>query len=206
MRPTACAWITAAAAIALTACEPREGVSVEIDDPTLTRVATRPSETVVLASVPDSAEAFAHRCKQHATTPAGAAAMYVTALLMLPENADLAGDCAAIACDDAYVGRDGQPTGTLKFLLGQHRSRPDVARSYVQGTSPADGYALPNAPYTVLVYLPDDYRPARPPTPVKVFGDCRGADTSRPVTVTRGTDGLWRVHEASSLAVGVRRK
>lgn len=206
MKPTPCAWIVAAAAVALTACEPREGVSVEIDDPTLTRAATRPSETVVIASIPDSAEAFAHRCKQHATTPAGAAAMYVTALLMLPADADLAGKCAAIACDSAYVDRAGEPTGTLKFLLGQHRSRPDVARSYVQGTSPEDGHALPNAPYTVLVYLPADYSTARPPKQVKVFVDCRGADTPRPVTLTRGPDGLWRVHEASSLAVGVRRR
>jgi hypothetical protein len=72
----------------------------------------------------------------------------------------------------------------------------------VQGATPENGYQLPNLPYH-LSFTRNPYSGKDESGLVKVFIACSGASTARPISLKRGTDGLWRGWEWSTLLVGV---
>jgi hypothetical protein len=162
--------------------------------------------TVQIGPVPETAEAFSQLCRRLCRTPEGAAAAMVTVMLACNEQERKGMTFATILLhpDRLRAGKlwqDKEPGQHARDMLRIAMTKPYVARSYLLGSSPANGYR-PTGPFRVRWQ-----RHARPNPGSgrrRVMLVSSGADNPRPVTLRKGPEGLWRVDEASSLFVGVR--
>jgi hypothetical protein len=169
-----------------------------------------PVTSVTIEQLPTTLEAFIAQRDGLATTPEGGAAIMVVALWLYAEEEALGRPCLTLAVDSAllqagaggYQGRELRPRG-LTLIRTQLRERKHVPRSYIKGATPANGYALPPAPYTIEASR-NPYSGNEDTGQVKVFVTCSGADSPRPVTLRRDDHGVWKAYEWSSLLSGVR--
>ncbi len=165
---------------------------------------------VQIDTLPQSIEEFLDLQERVAGTPQGGAAMLVVALLGWTNDRNLGRQCLAAAIDSARLVEG--PAGArlqqlnsreLRLIESQLQAQPYLPRSYVQRTTPADGYRLPPAPYGfAFSQNPHSGDPAT--GTYKAFVACSGADSARPVTLRRDERGIWKANEWSSLIVGVR--
>jgi hypothetical protein len=79
-----------------------------------------------------------------------------------------------------------------------------VARSYVAGAVPGNGYAFDEGAIVVKFRPQAKMAGSVASGERKVFVWSGGADTARPVTLRCNAKGFWKVAEFSSLTVGVR--
>jgi hypothetical protein len=167
--------------------------------------------TIQIEELPGTIEEFVAVNAQAAGTPQGGAAMMVLALLLYIQDNDLGTQCLAATVSpkrtiqgfDGYEGRQlhKRDLSRIKEQLTRQNYLPN---SYIKGTDPADGYALPRPPYQIeLSTNPYSGDPAS--GRVKLFVRCSGADSPRPVTVVQDEQGMWGAHEWSSLVMGVKR-
>ena len=166
--------------------------------------------TVQVPGRPTSPEDYAAVHAEVARTPEGGAAMMVTALLAYAEDAVLGRACLAQAvAPTLWQQGPGGDTGRelrrrdMSLLASQTERHTHLPRTYVVGATPDNGYLLPEGPLALRISR-NRYSGSEEDGRVKVFVACAGADSPRPVTVTRDTQGLWRAREWSSLLSGVR--
>ncbi len=143
-----------------------------------------------------------------AQSPEGGAAVFVLAMLLFEQDATLGRNAMVIALDANELRQD--PAGYQGYAPGNRADdfvsrylvpRPYLARSYLLGTSPENGY---NPPESRAVRLSRNSTSTIAGDQVKVFVSCTGADTPRPITMRRNNRGVWKAYEYSSLFVGVR--
>jgi hypothetical protein len=146
---------------------------------------------------------------QLATTPEGGAAVYAVAQAVYVQDAEVGLQCLTIATARKWLTAD--PQGYKGFSLSRMEqsnlkmriaAKPYLARSYFQGTSPENGYSLPAGDLTVAIRQ-------QPIDPVKdegtkLFVHSTGADSPRPIVLSKNNRGLWKAHNWSSLQVGCR--
>ena len=159
--------------------------------------------------LPRDVEEFVMLRNQVATTPQGGAAMMVVALLAYVEDQELGQQCLTVAVDRGRLSEGSKgykgwqlSNRDLQFLRGQLGGKEHLARSYIEGTGPDNGYCLPDPPYSV-VCTDNQYSGDPASGSFKVFVNCSGAATPRPVTAKVNDKGIWKVSEWSSLLVGV---
>jgi hypothetical protein len=164
--------------------------------------------TLDVPGLPDSLEAFLALRDQLATTVHGGAVMFVVAQAVYADDEELGRQLLTIAVDrgvlyDGPKGYKGKQLSNMELQAFRERIRgkPYVARSYFQGTSPENGYALPAGGLQVNVReQPRDVEAERG----KVFVHSTGADSPRPIVLLKNNRGLWKAKTWSSLQVGVR--
>lgn len=161
--------------------------------------------TIEIAELPRSLEDF--QAVQHnlATTPEGGAAILVTALLAYVQNESQAETYLAAALDVSRLQSGSLTVADRQRLQRQLKGREHTVYSYIEGATPQNGYQLPALPYRIS-FSRNPYSGDEASGRVKVFVACSGAASPRPVTLARGTDGLWRAWEWSSLLSGVAAK
>jgi hypothetical protein len=160
--------------------------------------------------LPQSADEFVALRDQLAHRPEGGAAMMVVALLLYTEDETLGRACLAVAAESSRLqeGPNGyrgwQLCSTdLNLIRSQLGQRPYIARSYLDGATPENGYALPEGPCSIYVSR-HAHSGAEESGRCSVFVACSGADSPRPVILARNDRGIWKAAEWSSLLVGVR--
>ena len=136
--------------------------------------------------------------------PEGTAALFVTAMLMLEKDSKLGLACALTVLSDSHRDATGGPTAGCKSLVKRFAANPRIARSYVLGTEPAKGYALPKPPLR-MSFSENPYSRMKDGS-LKLFAACSGADSPRPVRLKKNAAGAWKVISAGSLSVGVKSK
>lgn len=168
------------------------------------------SNHVEFGGIPQTIEQFITLHEQIAQTPEGGAAAVVVALLVYAADEALGRQCLTIVVDqdelqDGSNGYQGKqlPAQRLQFVRSQLKGREYLPRSYIQGTTPQNGYALPEPPYRI-VCSSNPYSGDRETGRYKVFVACSGADSPRPVTLKRNDKGIWKVTEWSSLIIGIK--
>ena len=168
--------------------------------------AQTPEDRVHLGLLPPTLQDFQH-LQKGATTPERGATMLILAMLVFEDYPDEAEKMVveAITDDNLVIAADG--TKSLMPHMKDHLYKrlkldPNIARSYVEGATPQNGYTLPQgAGYTFrfsrnrLSQVSD--------TEVRVFVATSGQGTSRPVSMKLQPDGIWKAEEGSSLFVGV---
>jgi len=167
-----------------------------------------PKDTTYEIRVPTSADDMVALRDSLATTPHGGAATFVAAMLAYSQDVDLGIQCMTVAIEaDQLVGgpkgvKGKQPSNPcLQRLRERLGSKPYLARSYVQGTSPQGSYDLPGGPLVVKVKeQAGDVGADR----AKVFVYSTGADSPRPIQLTKNNRGLWKANNWSSLETGCR--
>lgn len=158
--------------------------------------------TVTIPAIPRDLDDFSLLARRLSATPQGAAALMVLALEEFTRDGALGSAMIGIACG-GNDGGDGAGARTLSLVRMQLEKQPFSPRSYFDGTSPSDGYALPDAP-PAMTFTSNDYSGDEGSGRFKVFIRCSGADSPRPVTCMQQEDGTWAALEWSSLLLGVR--
>ena len=164
-------------------------------------------QTFDIPALPNTVEEFLSLRGDLATTPHGGAVVYAVALVTYAGDPELGLQMLTIAMDvselsDGSVYKGKAPgRRRLQELKERIGARPYVARSYIQGTSPENQYAIPSGPLQVKIReqvrdVADDR--------AKVFVHSTGADSPRPITLLKNSRGVWKAKAYGSLDVGVR--
>ena len=156
---------------------------------------------------------FKNRAADRTTDPEAVVGLFLEALVTLERDETLGTQKMALLLAPGQLSPDPSAlSGQRISRMGMESVRrllrnANIARSYVGG-SYQRGYAD---------FSPDDLRVtldrSNPrsgldyPSPgrAKYFVFSGGADSARPITLTRTDDGAWKVHEYSSLTTGVRK-
>jgi hypothetical protein len=151
---------------------------------------------VILHDVPASFQQFTEQMRSLGESPEGAAAGVIIGLAVMARDKDLGKQCVT-AADPSL------PASRLRFVEERLAGKDYLPYSYIIGTRPENSYSPPEPPM-VIRFSTNPYSGDPAGGRVKLFVECSGADSPRPVTVTRGADGRWTAAEWSSLLTGVR--
>ena len=156
--------------------------------------------TLQLSALPRTVEEFKTMRDELAKTPFGGAAMFAVALNVFSEDPKAGVPLLTLAIDqkllvDGSEGTAGKQPQGLRDFKDRNGQKPWVARSMFQGTSPANGYALPAFPLTLKFKVqPGDLKESEG----KIFVHTTGADSPKPMRLRRNDKGLWKAVEWSS--------
>jgi hypothetical protein len=168
--------------------------------------------SVEIPALPKSVEEFIQMRDKIAQTPQGGAAMFIVALLVYTENENLGKQMLTIAVemsklsDDAkgYKGKSVMKSdmSLIASQVGPDSKKAFVVKSYFRDTKTENWYALPNK--LILDFSSNNYSGDAAQGVFKVFVKCSGADSPRPITLSKNDKGLWKAKEWSSLLVGIK--
>ncbi|MGY5876561.1 MAG: hypothetical protein RTU30_12505 [Candidatus Thorarchaeota archaeon] len=131
---------------------------------------------------------------------------YLIAALNIEKDDDLADAMMTVVVSKKDSLEDGSSPSGLKlntrgarYYIGQFAKNPNIAKSYVGGTNEND-YRIDKGKLTLAVTRDQDTGEGKK----KIFIDCGGADSPRPVSLAKNKHGQWKLIEYSSLCVGVK--
>jgi len=151
---------------------------------------------VVLHDVPTDASQFSEKLRTLGESPEGAAASVIIALALMAMDRELGRRCIA-AADPSL------PESRFRFVEERLEGKEYLPNSYILGTSPENRY-LPQQPPLVMRFSTNPHSGDPAQGRVKLFVECSGADSPRPITVEKNREGLWTAVEWSSILSGIR--
>ncbi len=151
---------------------------------------------VVLHDVPTDVSQFTEKLKTLGESPEGAAAAVIIGLALMAMDREMGRKCIA-AADPSL------PASRLRFVEERLEGKEYLPNSYILGTSPENRY-LPQQPPLVIRFTTNPHSGDPAQGRVKLFVECSGADSPRPITVEKNQDGLWTAVEWSSILSGIR--
>lgn len=166
------------------------------------------AQTVKIEKIPDNIEDFVKLRNKIADTPEGGATIMLLALKIYETNKELGSQCLVIAVHrkllrkgSVYKGYDILRTDKqlIKMQLGRS---PYLNNSYIKGSSPKNGYKV-KLPY-VYEFSSNPYSKGSDGVTYKIFVKCSGADSPRPITLTKNNRGIWKASSWSSVLVGIK--
>lgn len=166
--------------------------------------------TVTLGPMPATVEEFIALRDRVARTPEGGAAMFALALLCYAR--DPAAGLAYVTVSTVAKLLDDDPAGykgkrprlaLVQALRERIAAKPYIARSYVQGATPENEYAIALGA-TLVMLVREQADSLQGADRARVFVHSSGADSPRPVHLERNDKGLWKASSWSSLEVSVR--
>lgn len=149
------------------------------------------TERILLPTLPANVDEL--RAMADLSTPFRTAALAVAAFCRYEQDPE-----AALAMVDFLKGPQPLSTFDKQFIRDRLAGKGYVVRSYVTGTSPANDYALPPAPYEILVsdnpysYTNEGY--------ATLYLHSSGADSPRQITLRRKGDGQWLLWQHTFLS------
>ncbi len=164
---------------------------------------------VVIEKLPEDIDGFLALRDKIARTPQGGAAIMIIALIIYTRDKALGSQCLTIAVDSSRLSEGDTYKGyslranDLELIDSQLGSKPYIAYSYINGTTPQKGYRLPDKKLK-MSFSTNDYSGNMEEGELKVFVKCSGADSVRPVKMKINSKGLWKAVEWSSLILGVK--
>jgi len=156
-------------------------------------------KSVEFAALPATQVEFEALPQAALQSPYETAAMFVVALNAYPQNRNESVDMMNFMKGPEPLSQ--REIIFLKEQMDQKYKGGYLARSYFAGSTPQNNYE-PSKPYTVIIsdnaysYANQGY--------VKLYVQCGGADSPRPITMRQAKDGKWYLSEYSSLLVGIR--
>ncbi len=164
---------------------------------------------VSVEKLPAAMEEFLSLRDTLAGEPEGGAALLVTSMVVYTVEPELGIDMFTAALDRSQLmekpgGYKGfAPISSfMSYLKNYLAPKPYLAASYIAGTGPENGYELPPPPLTVHVSR-NPYS-LQSNGDIKVFIECSGADSPRPVILRQNNRGVWKAVNVNSLFVGIR--
>jgi len=168
--------------------------------------------TVTVDKIPNTLEEFLALRDKISDTPQGGATMLIIALIIYAQNPDLGEKCVVISLDMNNLSKGNTYKGysvssSNKYYLdkvGKNSGQSYIPRSYVKGTSPENDYTIPSGKLK-FEYTYNKYSGSIESGEFKVFVDCSGADTPRPIIMKKNKNGIWKAYNWSSIVVGIRK-
>lgn len=163
-------------------------------------------DRVHLGFLPPTLQDFQH-LQKGAVTPERGATLMILAMLVFEDYPAEAEKMVieAITDDNLLIAADG--TKSLMPHMKDHLYKrlkldPNIARSYVEGATPQNGYALPVGQGYTFRFSRNRLSQVSD-TEVRVFVATSGQGTPRPISMKLQPSGVWKAEEGSSLFVGV---
>lgn len=167
-------------------------------------------KTVTINSLPTSVDEFIKLRDQFAVTPEGGAAIFLLAFKLFSENKTLGEQCLIIAVDRDHL-QEGNTykgfqmmRGDISLMTSQLSKNSLIPNSYIKGSNPENNYAV-KLPF-VYNFSTNPYSGSEESGQLKLFVECSGADSARPLHVKRNNRGLWKTNNWSSVIVGIKKK
>ena len=172
----------------------------------VTATPTHANEEVELSFIPGS-EADCESLYEQADTPEETLGAFIASMVAYEDDNALGIACLTMGLDEtnlqsgsAYDGKE--PIRAFMYLVDVGiKKDPNIARSYFLGATPENGYALPEDSLTLN--MSRNRLSNISETEVRVFVETSGQPTARPARLHKNGDGDWKIHEASSLFVGI---
>jgi hypothetical protein len=167
---------------------------------------------VTIEKMPETTEEFLALRAKLASAPEGGASLVILALIMYSQDQELGEKCLIMAVDartliegdaDNDFSLSPKDQNLIEQKLGKQGKKKYVMNSYVQGTSPAKGYELPQGSL-VFKYSFNEYSGDPAKGRFKLFVECSGATSPRPITMTRDQAGIWKAYSWQSLLVDIK--
>lgn len=165
-----------------------------------------PEDRVHLGLLPPTLQDFEH-LQKGAVTPERGATLLILAMLAFEEYPAEAEKMviAAITDNNLLISESG--TKSLMLHMKEHLHKrlaqdPNIARSYVEGATPQNGYTVPEGQGYTFHFSRNRLSQVSE-TEVRVFVATSGQSSPRPVFMKRQPDGIWKAEESSSLFVGI---
>ena len=166
---------------------------------------------VSINALPTSIETFIQLRDANSTTPQGAAATFAVASILYSMDVKLGLQALTTVIEgkwltdgtNGYKGKQPSKIDQQRFLERWSKSKgmDYVPRSYVQGTSPKNGYTIPAGP--LLIQVREQTTSKESDTSYKMFVHSTGASSPRPVKLLKNDKGIFKASEWSSLTSGV---
>lgn len=168
--------------------------------------ADTPEDRVHLGLLPPTLQDFEH-LQKGAVTPERGATLLILAMLVFEDYPDEAEKMVIAAITDNNLNITDDGTRSLMPHMKDHLHKrlaqdPNIARSYVEGATPQNRYALPQGQGYTFRFSRNRLSQVSD-TEVRVFVATSGQSSPRPVSMRLQPDGIWKAEEASSLFVGV---
>lgn len=167
-------------------------------------------KTVTITQQPRTVDEFVKLRDEIANTPEGGATIFLMAYKIYNENQSLGEQCLVIAVDrgslqqgNIYKGFQLM-RGDISRMNSQLSSNPKLPNSYIKGSSPENDYSV-NLPF-VFEYSTNPYSGNEEEGYLKLFVECSGADSPRPLHVQKNNRGIWKAKNWSSVLVGIKKK
>ena len=130
-----------------------------------------------IAELPKNQEEFQTMLLEQIATPEGSAAMFIVALNLYVQTQELGQTCLdMVRLDDPMS--PAEVTNIFQPLANQY---PFVARSYIAGATPKNGYTVPEGDWVIYVKITDEKTLRRKSKTVYV--GCSGTGSYRPITL-----------------------
>ncbi|MBN2546434.1 MAG: hypothetical protein JXB50_11605 [Spirochaetes bacterium] len=161
-------------------------------------------------TLPKSIEEFLSLRDEIAKTPEGGGAMMVIALILYSNDENLGRQCLTVAVNQDQIVQGNYYKGyklissKMSLIESQISKQKYIPNSYINGTSPENNYELPKNNLS-LSFRRNKYSQTDESGSVKVFVNCSGADSPRPITLKINDKGIWKAFEYSSLVVGIKK-
>lgn len=186
------AWVVAFAIVCLSTISPA--------------LAQTPEDRVHLGLLPPTLRDFQH-LQKGALTPERGATMLILAMLVFEDYPAEAEKMVAEAITDDNLNIADDGTKTLMPHMKDHlykRLKQDrnIARSYVEGATPQNGYEMPVGQGYTFRFSRNRLSQVSE-TEVRVFVATSGQASPRPVSMKLQSNGVWKAEESGSLFVGV---
>ncbi len=169
------------------------------------------TQIITIEKMPESIEEFTEMRDEISVTPEGGAAMFIVAMNKYIEDEELGVQFFTLILDMYHIRKTSStpnvkgyaPNVMFNEFLRRIKSKPYISASYISGTSPENKYELPEAPYKIEISR-NPYSIVKEGERIKVFVECSGADSPRPITLQKNSNDIWKAYEFSSMSLGIR--
>jgi hypothetical protein len=167
------------------------------------------SQNIKIEKIPTNIEEFVELRNLTATTPEGGAAMFLLAMKIYDDNAELGKKCFVVAVDQGSLTEGDTYKGfsllksDLQLIESQLAKDINIPNSYIKSSSVNNSYKV-TLPYE-YEFSRNSYSGTDKEGAVKVFVKCSGADSARPMSLKINDKGLWKVTVWSSVLVGIKK-
>jgi hypothetical protein len=171
-----------------------------------------PLDPVSVAKVPASVEEFISLRDRLGKTPQGGAAVLLLAMIIYSNGSTLGEQCLVLSLDisqlvegETYNGYalSARDRRLLEKYIGKDSGQAYLPKSYVSGTHREEGYALPAGKLT-FHFFTGKKKKTPDSTQVKVFVECSGTDSPRPIIIARNSKGIWKAVNWRSLVISIK--
>ena len=162
-----------------------------------------------ITKLPSNIEEFVQLRDEIANTPEGGATIFLLALKIYAENPEFGKQCFVVAADrnrltsgNAYKGYE-LSRADFSLIESQLKRNKRIPNSYIKGTKTENNYEV-NLPYE-YEFSSNPYSGDPKTGKYKLFVKCSGADSDRPIHVTKNNRGIWKASNWSSVVVGIKK-
>lgn len=163
-------------------------------------------------TLPTSIDEFLELRDRIGDDPYGGAQLLIYALMVRLDDPDLADQMIVLSLAADQLNKGGKDTykgytwkSNWSYHIKNTKKYPHCVRGFATTSSPENDYVLDKKAVAIRFREQTKYVGSVDSGKYKVFACTSGADTCKPISLTRNKKGIWKVKEFSSVVGGCRK-